>query len=455
MQNFIFITRDYHILPVADRLKDDGRTVIVGMVEDEKNPPSNIPRWELYDGIMDKADADDVIEWMGKIDDKDEWFVMLDYNDLWEYTEKILKMGFKVGAFPDEEDHEIEQNREKGKEFVRKHYPDLHVAEVHEFKRIEEAIKFIESQQGKIFVLKSEGSDAETVVPETTDADLGKLQIVGALQTEKKDYEKGGFTLEEKIQNPIELSPVMCFWNGKPLFSLCELENKNLGSGNIGRLTGGCQNITLQTPFNCALNKIAFPPIVYEQAKKKPGLSIFDAGLLYDGKRFCFGEFAGNRFGFDGFYSTVAMCGDEHGHGNATRFFDLVSQGQNPLRHKYGVSVRLFQTQPGDDPDTYQAGYFIDWLNEISDQLFLYCIQGKKLENGKMGFVSNGFEKEIGVCTGTGDVMIDAINNAYRCAAGIAMTGLYYRPRFDFLSKDYFTSIMNRDEFLQRTGLLE
>jgi hypothetical protein len=71
-----------------------------------------------------------------------------------------------------------------------------------------------------------------------------------------------------------------------------------------------------------------------------------------------------------------------------------------------------------------------------------------------MGFVSNKFEKEVGTCTGTGQRMMEAIDNAYRCAEGVAMTGLFYRPKFDFRSKDYFTSIENRFEFLVRSGLV-
>lgn len=452
---FIFITRDFHILPVADRLKDDGHEVVVGVIEEElhKTPKDkHEARLCLYDDIIEKHDADDVMEWAKGLKDKEEWWFHVDYNDMWEYSEKALEMGFTNGALPTKPDYEIEADREKGKDWVREHYPELHVAEVHEFKSAEEGIAFLESQHDKVFVLKAEEGEAETVVPETDDADLARLQVIGALNTDKAEYEKG-YTLEEKIVNPIEISPVMVFYNGEPLYSTVELENKNLGSGNIGRLTGGCQSLTIQTRLDCPLNKIAFPPIVFKEAKKRAGLSFFDAGLLYDGKRFNFGEFAGNRAGFDGFYSNIAMSGDEKGLNNAGNFFEACRQSKNPLRNKYGVCVRLFQTQPGKE-DMYAGGAFIDWLDEVSDQLFLYCIQGQKMDNGKLGFVSNGFEKEIGVATGTGDNPIKAIDNAYRCATSVAMVGLYYRPKFDFVSHAYATSILNRYDFLLSARLL-
>jgi len=462
MQNYAFITRDFHILPVADRLRDDGKNVILGMIQEEENPKTpkgkSDARLSLYEGIIERYDAEDVIDWLEKKvpeSERDQWFVMFDYGDLWEYSERALKAGYTRGLFPTEEGYELEKDRQKGKEFAKKHYPGLKVAEVHEFKKVEDAIKFLEEDKENIYVLKSEGSNAETVVPQTEDVDLGRRQVIGALRTEAKDYEKGGFTLEPRILKPIELSPVMLFWNGKPLFSLVELENKPLGAGNIGRLTGGCQNLSIRTPLNCELNRLAFPPIVYEMAKKVPGIGLFDAGLLYDGKDFLFTEFCAQRWGFDGIFSEIAMCGDEHGHGNCARHFDMIAKGESPLLHQYGASVRLFQTEPnGKHPDMYEGGYFCDWLTEVSDQLFLYCIEGKEMPDGKRGFIANGYEKDVGVCTGTGDTAMEAVNNAYRCAEGFALNGLYYRPKFDFTSKDYFTSIFNRLDWLMESGLL-
>lgn len=454
--NYIFITREGYPLPIADRLQDDGRTVVVGMIE-EGEPGSKDRdecRMQLYDGILDKKPAEEVMEWMKGLKNKDEWFVMFDYGDLWEYSERALEMGFTKGQFPTEEGYSLEKDRKKAKAFAKKHYPSLKVAPVEEFKKVADAIKFLVEAKDKIFVLKSEGSNAETVVPNTDDLDLARRQVVGALLTETQGYEKEGFTLEEKIRNPIELSPVMVFWQGKPLFSLVEIENKHLGAGGIGRLTGGCQNLTIWTPMGCKLNKIAFPPIVYELAKKQVGVGIYDAGLLWDGKQFYFTEFCSQRWGWDGLWSEVAMCGDEHGHGSVVRHFDLLAQGKNPLRWRYGAAVRLFQTELDDKrPDVYRDGYGCDWLNSVSDQLHFYCIR-KEGEGKDARFVSVGYEKDFGVASGCGSNPKTAIASAYRAANGFAMTGVYYRPQFDFESRSYPTSIMNRLDFLVKSGLI-
>lgn len=455
MKNYLFVTREGDPLPIADRLKDKGKNVVVGIVEDEaatKAPAKEECRLSLYDGILDKYEFDDVLDWLKKMPEaeRDEWFVMLDYGDLWPQSEKILALGFTKGIFPTKEGYKLEDDRRAGKAFAKKHYPGVRVAEVHEFKKVEDALFVLDEQRDKIFVLKSEGSNAETVVPMTEDTDLARRQIAGALRSEAKDYEKGGFTLEEKIPNAIEISPVMLFWNGNPLFSLVELENKQLGSGNIGRLSGGCQNLSIQTELNCPLNKIAFPPVIFDMAKKQPGIGLYDAGLLFNGKEFLFTEFCSQRWGWDGIFSEIAMSG------GAAHHFDAIAAGASPIRYRYGASVRLFQTEPDPKrPDVFQDGYAMDWMNEVSDQLFFYCIQKRKIEGSdEEQFVSVGYRKDLGVATGSGNTAKEAVDAAYRAADGFAMTGVYYRPMFDFVSKDYFASIWNRLDFLGQSGLL-
>jgi phosphoribosylamine-glycine ligase len=454
--NYIFITRECDPLPIADRLQDEGKEVVIGRI-DEGEPGSKDRdecRKQLYDGILDIHDAEDVLKWMEPLKNKEEWFVMMDYGDLWEYSERALKMGFTKGLFPTKEGYDLEDDRQKGKEFARKNFPNLKVAPVNEFTKVADAIKFLNEQKDKIFVLKSEGSNCETVVPNTPDADLARRQIIGALLSEKADYEKG-LTLEEKIQNAIELSPVMVFWDGKPLYSVVELENKHLGSGGIGRLTGGCQNLTIRTPFDCELNRVSFPPIVYEMAKKQPGLGIYDAGLLFDGKQFVFTEFCSLRYGWDGVFSQIAMSGDQQHHNAASNHFELMAQGKNPLHWRYGAAVRGFQTEPSPKKtDCYQDSYGVDWLNSASDSLFFYCIRQEETD-GEKRFVSVGYRRDLLAATGAADNASEAVDLAYKAIEGAAMTGLYYRPKFDMKSPAYFSSIWNRLDFLSSSGLIE
>jgi hypothetical protein len=188
-------------------------------------------------------------------------------------------------------------------------------------------------------------------------------------------------------------------------------------------------------------------------AKKQPGVGIYDAGVIYDGKDFCFTEFCSQRWGWDGIFSEIAMCRDEDGKNATSRHFDGIAGGQNPLTCDYGVAVRLFQTQP--DPDhggLYQGGYTMDWLDEASDGLFFYCL--KKTEDKNPRFVSVGYMKDLGVAVGASNYLRAAVDRAYFCARSFAMTGTYYRPKLDFLSEDYATSVMNRYNFIIHSGLI-
>lgn len=457
MDNYIFITADGHPLPIADKLKDEGKNVIVGLIENppsKETPESDEKRHELYEGILDIHPAESVMDQMEEIKNKDDYFVMFDFGDLWEWSERALKMGFTKGVFPTEEGFELESDRVKAKEFAKNNYPGLVVADAPEFKTVEEAKKFLDENSEKIYVLKSEGSDAETIVPLTTDPELARRQILGALASEKGEYEKSSFTLEEKIAKPIEISPVMVFWDGKPIFSLVELENKGYGAGNIGRLTGGCQNLSIQTPLDCKLNDLAFPKAAYELAGKQPGIGIYDAGLLFDGNQFFFTEFCSQRWGWDGIFSELAMCRKGRKENFVSRHFDYISEGKNPLQQKFGTAVRLFQTQPASDcGGLYKDGYTMDWMDEVSEDLFFYTIRQEQ-DGEEKRFVTVGYRKDVGVAVGSSDFMEASVNEAYRAAKGFAMTGIYYRPKFDFLSKQYFTSIMNRYSWLTNSGLI-
>lgn len=449
MDNYIFITAEGDPLGIADRLADEGKEVVVGLIEQppaKQDPPVLEKRNELYKGIIKIKPAEEVMEWMEKLVEKDRWFVMFDYGDLWPWSERVLEMGFRVGIFPTEAGYKLEDDRKAGKSFAKKHYKELIVADAEEFKSCDDAREFLKENEDKIYVLKSEGSNAETVVPLTDEPELAHRQLLGALDAEGEAYEKGGFTLEEKIRNAIEISPVMVFWNGEPLFSLVELENKGFGCGNIGRLTGGCQNLSIQTDLDCGLNGLAFPPIIYEMASKQPGIGIYDAGILYNPQdsEFYFTEFCSQRWGWDGIFSEIAMSGGPSNH------FDAIASGESPIRHKYGAAVRLFQVHPdGDIPGVYQDGYTMDWMDEASNDLCFYCIRKEK---GR--FVSVGYRRDLGVATGASNYLDAAVDRAYRAVDGFVMTGVYYRPKFDFLSRDYQNSIMNRYQWLVNSGLI-
>jgi len=78
--------------------------------------------------------------------------------------------------------------------------------------------------------LKSSGDFGKTVCPRTKNLDLSKQKLISALTTNGKDYEKGGFILEERIDG-FEYVPEIAFWDGKPIYSAIDFEVKDIAAG--------------------------------------------------------------------------------------------------------------------------------------------------------------------------------------------------------------------------------
>ena len=118
-------------LAISYHLIKEGANVLVGMVddmttacEDEKEDPKvHTRRWEQYKGMMPILPADKWLKTLEKIENKDDWFIFIDFNNMYEYSEKLLAMGFTNGFFPTKLDHKLEEDSEFGKKFVEKNYP--------------------------------------------------------------------------------------------------------------------------------------------------------------------------------------------------------------------------------------------------------------------------------------------------------------------------------------------
>lgn len=437
---FIWFSYDGCGMHIAKKLKDEGNTVIYAQIQHKKElgipnnkpekPEDTVLRLSLGDGMLEKHKASDVLKKMKGMKNKEEWFVVFDFNNLWRYSEAVMKMGFTNGFFPTEKQWSLEEDRNAGKEFVKKNYPDLKVAEVHEFKTVEEGKTFLEGTE-KIWVLKSYSPDGSTVVPASDDNEKAYEEIVGALDLEKKDYEKDGFILEEMIPNPIEITPEIQFYNGKVIMTTVDIENKPIGAGSTGNMTGCSSNLIIKTKLEEKINKIAFPPIVHEMAKKHPGLFVWDSSILINGKtkELYFGEFCANRWGWDSFFTNLAMCD------SVSSFFNSLYEGNNPLTKDYGVAVRMFNLKR-------HVGVPIILGEEKDKNIWFY--------DGKMDkdmFVSVGTGWDTYVATGAGSTAMQAIGEAYEEMSDTSFTNGYFRPKFDFVSKEYGNSIINRYEF--------
>ena len=447
----ICFTFDLIGAPIFYHWIKEGNTVIVAQiqnVEELKNkdkpehPDVKKARLENYDGVFDKYPAKKVLARMAKIKQKDDWFIFFDFNNLWRYADVVQKMGFKNGFFPTEEDHLLEKDRAKAKQIVEKYYKDLNLTETTEYKTIEEGKAYVEANPDKMFVIKGNSDDADTFCTDSEIPALGGKELIDTMEAGKNDYEKIGFILEEKIQDPIELTPEMVFWNGKPVYSNIDIENKPLGSGNIGIQTGCASCLVVKTELEEKINKIAFPPYIYEMAKKHKGLFIWDASILIDPKdgKMYFGEFCSNRLGWDSAFAEIMMSG------GATMWLQNIINGKDPVKYQYGATIRGFLIPKKDEGLTYKIPTGeMEWIESEDNKIFVYEMKFEEKEELKA--FNLGACTDLMVSASAADNLPQALNSCNKGIKGFSFKGLYRRPKFDFDSTEYPTSIVNRLQY--------
>ena len=450
---YIWFTSDGYGFPVCQKLIEEGNEVIVAQIQDkdltltpdeeknkaepEKTEDKKI-RLSLFDGILKKHDAVEVLKTMKKEDSRD-WIVLTDSNNSFQFLEQAQKMGY-TGLIPLEVDREFEVAREKAKEIVGEHYPDLCVMEHHEFKTIDEGIEFLNDTEN-IYVLKSLGDSGETIVPQVDDPQIANRLIIDTLKTDKQSYEQNGYMFEQKILDGIELTPQIVFLDGKVVFTDLDIETKKLGGHDKGPNYGCVTNLVIKTDPEDKLNKMAFPKYVYDLAKERKGIFITDAGIIFDQrtKKAYFTEFCFQRFGWDCLPTEMAMCGEEK---MATTYFDRVMAGKNPLKKRFGAAVRLFNLGKHEDLS-------ITWQDKVGPCLYLY--DAKKVEDQ---YLTIGFGDDLGVVTGPGDTIKEAIEEAYEYAEGVSLKDVYFKSIDDFYSLTYPQAILNRLKWAVEQGLI-
>ncbi len=390
--------------------------------------------------IENKYPAERLLKAIENINDRSNFFAICPLNLYWPIADKLKALGVK-GFLPTKEDRELESDREAAKEFVQKNYKGLEVAEHQEFKTIEEAIKFL-SENENLYVLKGFSDDAPTVVPNGLgDVEINHAEIENSLKTNQKFYESEGFILEEKINDIIEFTPEATSFDGKVLGVSVDVEAKPLGAGDTGYMTGCSLNTIFWIPPNSEIYNIFLKP-QEELMLRKNELTVWDASVLYSPSKdkFYFGEFCENRWGYDSIFAEIATLG------SATKYFENLVKGEELIQgaKKFGSSIRIFNLLPDlKIPGRPLADSII--ITEPSD-LNIWLWDAKQEEDKLM---SVGYDKDLATVSGAADTFEESVRESYKNLKEKFYFGeMYYRPEFDFLSKDYPTSITNRLNFV-------
>lgn len=454
---YIFITFSGLGLPVAYKLMQEGCEVKVGVIDDIKDycmeeeiltaSESDFDkkrRLTQYKNILPIQDAHKVVEWAKKLQNRHEYFVFFDENNLYRWADKFRDLGFE-GTFPTKEDYLFEVDRDMAKRFVKQNYPKLYTPEVKEFLKVSDAIPFLETTTD-LWVLKGKDDNAKTFVPDIKDPQFANKQVLEMLKNYPSKYEHMGFILELLIPSIIELTPEKFYYDGVPLGTSMNFENKSFGSGNLSIQTGCASDMVFPTYSDDRINQIAFPPIVDEMARTHKGLFIWDASILInkkDGKMY-FGEFCSNRFGYNSLFTELAQTK------SADEFFTKMVHKENPYTiGTVAASVRIFNMNTNPETDKVAENMALNFLPEIEKDLWLWDVKKKADDQ----ILTVGTDWNLAVMTGSGKSIEEAVSRLYKNIEGLAFVGGYFRSRDDYLSLDYPTSIINRLNYGMERGL--
>lgn len=431
IKTWVTLTSGWDGLPIAYHLQEEGNESIVGQVqnkselkeEDKEEPEDKKERLSQYEGMVKKYPAAQLVKALKKVKNKDEYFIFCDQNQLWPYAEELLKAGFTKGIFPTKADFDFEKEREAAMQFVEDYYPDVQIIPHEKVSTVEEARAFVEQAEVPL-VIQSEGDFVSTIVG-PDDVEQSKQTIMAALDRHEKEYGKGEIILKQKLVKPVEITPQIVFWNGEPVFVDLDIETKNIGDGeNNGNQVGCGTNLIIRTDFEDEINRIAFPPKVFEMAKEHTGIFVWDISLYITEDGIFFGEFCSNRFGYDALMTEMTMA---HG---PSQYFEKIMAGENPLEDfKFGAAVRVFNLNRTKDQEIIVENWKPTWLYEV------------KMEDDRM--LSVGDCWDLGVMTGRGNTLEEAVENVYENYEGLVFKEKYSRSKEDFLA-DYPTSIVRR-----------
>lgn len=456
---YIFFSFTGLAYPLAYQLQNEGHEVKVGVIEDIKDyvmeedmasahedDHTRTTRLQLFDGLLDKNTADEVVEIMKKIENPREYFVFFEENNLYRWADKVRDLGFE-GIFPTRENFLFEVDRQKAKEFVKIHYKKLYTPEVVEFSKREDAYKFLETTE-EMWVLKGNADGAKALIPDTTDVRISNRLIAEYLEKYPDKYEKMGFILEKFLSSIIELTPERMYYNGVPVLTTVNIENKPFGAGNISIQTGCTQDLVFPIEHDSKICEFAFPPIVDEMAKAHKGLFIWDASLLVDKRtgRVYFGEFCSNRPGYNCLFTEICQAP------SANTFFECLVNQKTPLPlGTVGTSVRIFNLNRDEDTEQVSDGLEINYKEKLQRDIWLWDV--KKDANGDL--LTVGSDWNLAVVTGYGKSINEAIYKTYKTLESLSFSGAYYRSKDDYLSLDYPTSILNRLNYGLDRGLYQ
>lgn len=442
-----FLTIDGNGTSIAYHLQEEGNEVYLGQVRDwssiklksTESDKEKRARLSIYDGLFkNKWPAEKLMSFLlgQPRNRRQDWIVICDFNFLWPYADRLRAAGYR-GLLPHKEDHDLEQDRNLAHEVIEELYPDVGLADYHEFKSAKDGIKFLEeTDNGKLYVLKGFHMEAETIVSTGDDVDDNRELIIDALERDRDHlYEKDGFILEEEIEDALEFTPEAVSWNGEVRCMSVDVEHKRLGSRS-GPMTGCTMGAVLWQDDNEEMYERFLKPL--EKRMMRPNeITFWDLSIYYSPKRkkFYAGEFCPNRMGYDAVFGEICTFR------SSTDWLTYLISGEYEERDPVSASIRVFNL------DKKEKLFIGDPANRN-----VWCFDIHK-ENDKLYTAGSG--KEAYTLTSSSEDLETAINQLYEFERTIEFEPGYFLEKHDWHDTEYHENILHRIEVLTQLGVIE
>jgi hypothetical protein len=447
-------TIDGNGTPLAHHLQNEGEEVYVGFirswktlgVECDENAEGQKRRLALFNGMFNyKMSSNELISYLLAQKNKKEWRIFCDFNYQFSIADILRKAGF-TGLFPTEQDASYEKDRKKAKDLVKRRFEMLTIGDYTEFSKVQEGIKFLNQNKETLYVLKGFNEFAGTVVPYSNDIDINRAFLINALNTHRKDYEKDGYILEEKIPDLIEFTPEAIAFDGKLVGVSVDIEHKLLGSRS-GSQTG----CTLDTVFwideKTKCYEWFLKPLE-DMMFRQNQMTIWDASVLYSPSRgkYFFGEFCFNRPGYDSVFTEVSTLG------KTLKFFDRIWSGK-PLYVKgitkpFASAVRVFNLVPSNTHSGLTTSGDLVITNTENPDIWLWDVEEK---NGELFTV--GYDKNMCIVTGSGETFEESVDAAYENLKEVHFDAGYHLEAHDALDAENPQSLLSRYNALKKLDI--
>jgi phosphoribosylamine-glycine ligase len=429
-KNIIIISQDYSGIGFAKLAQDQGDKVVLAtaMQKDEEKPKEfNL----VGNGIVPKIELKTVL----KNPPKDAYYIF-DQNFLPEVSDALRKRGFRVNgasSFQVKSEH----NRDFGVEIAKK--VGLAIPPTQEFKTLKDGLAFLEQNPDKAYVYKPNNSAKSyttfvSSAEKDTSANEELKSYLASLQEPKE-----GYILQERIKG-VETNFEVYFYEGKPFFAFCDLENKRKLAGEFGENIGCAFDYVFTVPLESkGIQKTIGKFFPFFEKMKYTGT--YDVNVIISERDNYYLESCGGRFGYNSHPNLLMALAKDSFSDIYTSFMDgKIDNFYEHFKYGFGASVSLYIDHP-------RAGLPIYVPGDMENKFYHFDTYKKD------GYFAAGYDNYVGIAVGHAYTMEEAAEEALDVATKVKFPDKGFRN--DMASKTYPNAPINRYNALNAMGYFD